>query len=54
MDTILHEMVHQWQHSKGLNHNEHDETFTQWLPKIKEVTGIELQDTWTDCDGEVG
>lgn len=46
-DTILHEMIHQWQYINGYKENQHDETFTQWLPKIKESTGIELQDTWS-------
>lgn len=53
-DTLLHEMIHQWQYENGLKLNEHDETFTQWLPKIKEITGIELQNTWDDGVGCVG
>jgi hypothetical protein len=49
-DTMAHEMVHQWQYENGLRYNEHDETFTQWIPKIKEALGIELQDTWSNND----
>lgn len=53
-DTVLHEMIHQWQWENGYKENEHDETFTQWLPKIQEKTGITLQDTWSVSEGGVG
>jgi hypothetical protein len=53
-DTILHEMIHQWQILSGLKENEHDETFTQWLPIIEEKTGIKLQNSWDDGQGVVG
>lgn len=48
-DTIAHEMVHQWQHQQGLKYNEHDETFTKWIPIIKEKVGITLQESWNEC-----
>jgi hypothetical protein len=41
-------MVHQWQWENGLKENEHDETFLQWLPIIKEKTGISLTDSWSE------
>jgi SprT-like family. len=47
-DTVAHEMVHQWQHAEGLDHNEHDETFTQWVSVIKEKAGITLQESWIE------
>lgn len=50
-DSILHEMIHHWQHENGHKYNEHDETFTQWLPVIEERTGIKLQESWIDCEG---
>ena len=53
-DTLLHEMIHQWQYTNGYKENEHDQTFTQWLPVIQEKTGILLQNTWDDCCGGVG
>jgi hypothetical protein len=46
-DTMAHEMVHQWQYENGLRYNEHDETFTQWIPVIQEKLGFTLQDTWS-------
>ena len=52
-DTLLHEMVHQWQHQQGLKYNEHDETFTQWVPKIKEKCGISLHDSRSNCESDV-
>jgi len=46
LDTLAHEMVHLWQYQKGLRYNEHDNTFLQWLPVIKEKLGIELVRSW--------
>jgi hypothetical protein len=47
-DTILHEMIHQWQHENGYLNNEHDETFYNWVPIIKEKTGITLDESWRE------
>lgn len=48
-DTLVHEMVHQWQYENGLKENQHDETFTKWIPIIQEKLGITLQESWKDC-----
>ncbi len=47
-DTLVHEMVHQWQYENGLKNNQHDETFTKWIPVIQEKLGITLQESWTE------
>jgi hypothetical protein len=48
-DTLVHEMVHQWQFEQGLRFDDnHDETFMQWLPVIKEKTGLVLQESWNE------
>jgi hypothetical protein len=48
-DSISHEMIHQWQYENGLRYNDnHDETFTKWLPIIEERLGIKLQDSWSE------
>lgn len=47
-DTIAHEMIHQWQYENGYRYNEHDETFLQWLPVIKEKLNIELVNSWNE------
>lgn len=45
-DTLLHEMIHQWQmetaKEKGPGIINHGPSFTQWVPIIKEKTGIDL------------
>jgi hypothetical protein len=49
-DTLAHEMIHQWQFEQGLKYNDnHDETFTKWIPIIQEKLGITLQDSWSTC-----
>lgn len=48
-DTLVHEMVHQWQYENGMRFNDnHDETFTKWIPVIQEKAGITLQESWKD------
>lgn len=39
--TLLHEMVHQWQHTQGLRMN-HGATFEQWRTHCRDITGLEL------------
>jgi hypothetical protein len=56
-DSLIHEMIHQWQYENGFKFDDyedlknHDETFTQWLPIIEEKLGIKLQESWLDCEG---
>jgi hypothetical protein len=47
-DSIAHEMIHQWQQENGFNENEHDKSFTQWIPVIQEKTGIVLTNSWSE------
>lgn len=39
--TLLHEMVHQWQHENGLPMH-HGRTFTQWEEPCFRLTGLRL------------
>ena len=52
IDTLAHEMIHQWQYENGYRYNDnHDETFTQWLPIVKEKLGIDLYESWNESFG---
>lgn len=48
-DSLVHEMIHQWQFENGVRHDDnHDFTFLDWLPIIKEKLGITLIDSWSE------
>lgn len=48
-DTLCHECIHQWQYQANLRYNDnHDETFTQWLPVIQEKFQVTLENTWSE------
>lgn len=39
--TLLHEMVHQWQHERGLD-MDHSSTYTQWRSRCFDITGLHI------------
>lgn len=39
--TLLHEMVHQWQHEQGLD-MDHSITYSQWRARCLDVTGLTI------------
>lgn len=40
--TLLHEMVHQWQHERGLD-MDHSSTFVQWVARCRDIAKLEIE-----------